>query len=140
MTIKEQTMPHVKKKHGVTTSWINSTRKSVKVSQEKRKYPRVDCDCPSIITGYSGNVRVTDFSFGGCFVECESGFSSKLGIGKVINLAVKFPTENQVLDFKVKVIRAGKRGMACKFVELKQQKIDALERFFDFVKEIQPLF
>ncbi len=140
MSANKQTIPDVKKKRRLSTSWINSHRKYVRVSQENRKYPRVDCDCPTVIAGYSGNAGVTDFSFGGCFVECESSFSSELEIGKVINMAVKFPTENKMLDFKVKVIRVGNRGMACKFLELKQRKIEALKRFFDFVKEIQPLY
>ena len=140
MSTNKQTNIGAEKKHRPSVSWINSHRRATGASQEKRKYPRVDCDCPAIVEGYSGVCRVTDFSFGGCFVECQSNFSSKLETGKLINLAVKFPTENEMLDFKIKVIRAGNRGIACKFEKLNQPKIDALKRFFSFSKETQPIF
>jgi hypothetical protein len=140
LSTNKQTIHDVKKKRRLPASWINSHRKAIKISEEKRKQPRVDCDCLAIIAGFSGNARVTDASLGGCFVEFGSGLSSRVKIGKIFKLAVKFPTENQMIDFKAKIIRADKRGLGRQFVALKQHEMEALKRFFDFAKETQPLF
>jgi c-di-GMP-binding flagellar brake protein YcgR len=139
MSTNKQTIQDVQKKRSLPVSWINSHRKVGRVSQDKRKQPRVDCDCLAVIASYSGNARLTDISLGGCFVALGSG-SSGVQIGKIFNLAVKFPTEDRILDFKAKIIRADKRGLACQFVALKQHEREALQRFFDFAKETQPLF
>ena len=129
-----------KKKGKLSTSWINSRRKVFEATQERRKHPRVDCDCPAIVQGFSGRARVTEISPVGWFVECEGGFPSKLRIGQRLNLIVKFPTEDETLDLKVKVTREENRGIACKLVALERHHTEALLRFLDFVKETQPLF
>ena len=136
----EQKIGNGKKKGKLPTSWINSRRKVFKATQERRKHPRVDCDCPAIVQGFSGRARVTEISPVGWFVECESGFSSKLQIGQRLNLIVKFPTEDETLDLRVKVTRAENCGIACELVALERRHTEALQRFFDFVKETQPLF
>lgn len=141
MSTNKQTIPEVKKKRILPNSWINSHRKADRVSQDKRKQPRVDCDCVAVIAGSSVNARVTDFSLDGCFVEFGSGLSPKLEIGKTYKLSVKFPTENRIHDFKARIVRTdAKRGMACQFVALKNHELDALQRFFHFVRETQPLY
>lgn len=129
-----------KKKGKFPTSWINSSRKVFEATQERRQHPRVDCDCPAIVQGFSGRARVSEISPAGWFVECESGFSSKLQVGQTLNLIVKFPTEDETLDLRVKVTRAEDRGIACELVALERHHTEALLRFLDFVKETQPLF
>jgi len=63
-----------------------------------------------------------------------------LQIGQKLNLIVKFPTEDETLDLKVKVTRAENPGIACEFVALERHHKEAILRFLDFVKETQPLF
>ena len=136
----EQKIGKGKKRGKFPISWINSRRKVFKATQERRKHPRVDCDCPAIVQGFSGRARVTEISPVGWFVECESGFSSKLQIGQRLNLIVKFPTQDETLDLKVKVSRAENHGIACELLALERHHTEALLRFLDFVKETQPLF
>ena len=136
----ERKIDNGKKKGKFPTSWIDSSRKVFKPTQERRKHPRVDCDCPAIVQGFSGRARVSEISPAGWFVECESGFSSKLQVGQPLNLIVKFPTEDETIDLRVKVTRAENRGIACELVALERHHTDALQRFLDFVKETQPLF
>jgi hypothetical protein len=139
LSSNEHKIGHGKKKRKFSTSWIDSRRKVFKTTQERRKHPRVDCDCPAIVQGFSGRARVTEISPVGWFVECESDFSSRLQIGQRLNLIVKFPTQDETLDLKVKVSRAENRGIACKLVALERHHTEALLRFLDFVKETQPL-
>jgi c-di-GMP-binding flagellar brake protein YcgR len=139
ISTNKQTIVHVRKKQGLPVSWINSHRKAHRISQEKRKQPRVDCDCVALVAGYSVEARVTDLSLGGCFIAFGSGLSSKLQTGKTFELAVMFPTENKIHEFKAKIIRTEKRGLACQFADLKRHDVEALQRFFDFAKETQPL-
>jgi len=136
----EQKIGNGKKKGKFPTSWINSRRKVFKATQERRMHPRVDCDCPAIVQGFSGRARVSEISPAGSFVECEGGLSSEFQIGQTLNLVVKFPTEDETLDLRVKVTRAENRGIACELVALERRHTEALQRFFDFVKETQPLF
>jgi hypothetical protein len=140
LSSNEHKIGNGKKKGKFPTSWIDSRRKVFKASQERRKHPRVDCDCPAIVQGSSGRARVTEISPVGWFVECESGFSSNLQIGQRLNLIVKFPTEDETLNLKIKVSRAENRGIACELVALERHHTEALLRFLDFVKETQPLF
>jgi len=137
---RKQKIGNGKKKGKFPASWINSRRKVFEATQERRKHPRVDCDCPAIVQGFSGRARVSEISPAGWFVECESGFSSKLQVGQPLNLIVKFPTEDETIDLRVKVTRAENRGIACELVALERHHTDALQRFLDFVKETQPLF
>jgi hypothetical protein len=136
----EQKIANGKRMGKFPTSWIDSPRKVFKPAQERRKHPRVDCDCPAIVQGFSGTARVTEISPLGWFVECKGGFSSNLQIGQTLNLVVKFPTEDETLDLKVRVTRTENRGIACKLVAPKRHNTEALLRFLDFVKETQPLF
>jgi len=136
----QQKIGNGEKREKFPPSWIDSQRKVFKATQERRKHPRVDCDCPAIVQGFSGRARVTEISPAGWFVECDNGFSSNLQIGQTLNLIVKFPTEDETLDLKVKVSRAENRGIACELVTLKRHHTEALLRFLDFAKETQPLF
>lgn len=121
-------------------SWIDSSRKVFEPAQERRKHPRVDCDCPAILQGFSGKARLAEISPAGWFVECESGFASNLRVGQTISLIVKFPTEDETLDLKVKISRAENRGVACELLAPERRHTEALLRFLDFVKDTQPLF
>ena len=136
----EHRIDNGKKKGKFPTSWIDSRRKVFKANEERRKHPRVDCDCPAIVQGFSGRARVSEISPAGSFVECEGGLSSEFQVGQTLNLVVKFPTEDETLDLKVKVTRAENRGIACELVAPERRHVEAIQRFFDFVKETQPLF
>jgi hypothetical protein len=137
---KRQTIKREKPKTKIAESWIDSRRVTTTVPQEKREHPRIDCDCPTTIGGYSFKARITDLSMSGCFVECDEKLAITLEIGRELNLAIKFATENRVLDLKAKVTRVTNRGTAFEFVSLTEQHVKALQRFFDFAKETQPLF
>jgi hypothetical protein len=63
-----------------------------------------------------------------------------LQVGQTLNLIVKFPTEDETLDLRAKVMRAENRGIACELVALERHHTEALLRFLDFVKDTQPLF
>lgn len=140
MSRNEHRIDNGKKKGKSPTSWIDSRRKVFKATQERRKHPRVDCDCPAIVQGFSGRARVSEISPAGSFVECEGGLSSEFQVGQTLNLVVKFPTEDETLDLIVKVTRAENRGIACELVAPEQRHTEAIQRFFDFIKETQPLF
>jgi hypothetical protein len=140
LTSKQQIIKKESPKDSTASSWIDSRRVAATVFQEGRDHPRIDCDCPTSIAGYSFKARITDFSISGCFVECDEKLAVTQHIGKTLNLAIKFATEDQVLDLQAKVARVTNRGIACEFVSLTAQHLKALRRFFDFAKETQPLF
>lgn len=107
------------------------------VGNDKRKYPRVEFRCNASVLGIDGVLTVTDLSLGGIFVEVK--LSSKISIGKLVNINLKLPTEKIVIRLKAKVTSQTNRGIGCQIAYDNERERKAIYRCFDFVKDTLPV-
>ena len=108
-------------------------RKVKKVEQEKRKYPRLDYDCPVVIPGVDGVKKITDVSCGGVFIELQP--SSDFRIGQQISLIFKLPTHTGSLRLKAKVKNLQEQGIGCEFVDLSEEDARIIRHYFETFKD-----
>lgn len=108
-------------------------RKVKNVNREKRKYPRLDFDCPVVILGVEGTKKITDLSCGGVFIELQP--SSAFKVGQKINLVFKLPTHSESLRIKAKVKNLQALGIGCQFVDLSQQTEQVIQNYFETFKD-----
>lgn len=108
-------------------------RKVKNVDREKRKYPRLDFDCPVVIPGVEGAKKITDLSCGGVFIELQP--SSAFKVGQQINLVFKLPTHGESLRVRARVINLQAQGIGCKFVDLSQQTEQIIQNYFNTFKD-----
>ena len=108
-------------------------RKVKNVDREKRKYPRLDYDCPVVIPGVDGVKKITDLSCGGVFVELQP--SSDFRVGQQINLIFKLPTHSESLRIKATVKNLQARGIGCQFVDLSEENDRIIRHYFETFKD-----
>ena len=107
------------------------------IGNDKRKYPRVEFRCNASVLGIDGILTITDLSLGGIFIEVK--LSSKIPIGKIVNLNLKFPTEKKVMRLKAKVTNQTDRGIGCQLTYDNERERKAIYKCFDFVKDTLPV-
>jgi hypothetical protein len=108
-----------------------------KIGYDKRKHPRVEFRCNASVFGVDGVLTVTDLSLGGIFVEVK--LSSKISIGKSVNINLKLPTEKKVMRLKAKVTNQTDRGIGCQLTYDNERERKAIYKCFDFVKDTLPV-
>jgi c-di-GMP-binding flagellar brake protein YcgR len=120
-----------------TETWIDFRRKLKEVSADKRHFPRLEFHCSVLIHGVHKISRVTDFSMGGIFVECED--PSAFEKGQTINLTMKLPNEVNPVKIKAKVADMRDRGIGLRFVDLTPANQEILRFCFNTFKDTLPL-
>jgi outer membrane murein-binding lipoprotein Lpp len=105
-------------------------------SDDKRKHPRLDFQCTGMIMGKEA--VITDLSLGGVFLEPDE-IPELLKIGQVANIDIDLPTESLSTRMKVKIVSQNERGFGCKFVDLSQDNMRAINNCFDEFKNTLPI-
>ena len=116
---------------------VDCRSKHIRVSNERRKDPRLEFQCKVLLGDRKGALTVTDLSLGGIFVEVEekTGFE----LGSLVSIAVKFPTEQKAVLLKAKIVNVNKRGVGCRFVDLTQKKFVTIRNCFETFKDTLPV-
>lgn len=116
---------------------IDIRRKDIKVRVDRRENPRLEFHCTAVSSQVKKAMRITDLSFGGVFLELKDKRGIKLG--NVMDLAIKFPTEQRAIMIKVVVSNISDRGIGCMFKNLSPQNHAAVKRCFETFKDTIPL-
>lgn len=123
-----------------TESWIDFRRMIVQVSEEKRRFPRLEFHCSARLHGLNGSngvVCITDISKGGVFVE--TGKHSRLKKGQIVYLHIALPTESEAVEVKAQVSNVRARGVGMMFVDLTPKNRKIIRFCFDTFKDTLPL-
>jgi hypothetical protein len=116
---------------------IDVRSQHIEVSKERRQHPRLEFRCTALF-GHSKEVlNVTDLSLNGVFVEV----ADKTGLepGRIVSLAIKFPTEEKAILLKAKITNVNKRGVGCHFVSLSQGNFEAIKKCFETFRDTLPI-
>ena len=113
---------------------VRSEKKEIK--DERRVHPRLELHCDTIIPGLKGIQKLTDISFGGCFIEAK--IPGKVKIGQIITVNTKLPTEKQKIKVKAKIVNQRERGIGCQFISLQDDARDAICTCFEMYKDTLP--
>lgn len=116
---------------------VNLRRKHITVSQERRSKTRIEFHLPVVILGVDEKAQIIDFSPDGFHIAL--GSKASLGIGRQINLALRFPSEKTVIKIKAKIVYKDETGIGCQFVELTPQLVDMLNRCFNIFNATLPI-
>lgn len=116
---------------------VNLKRKYVKVKSERRNNDRIEFHYPIVILGIDEKAEILDFSPDGFFIEMHT--KANLPIGRHVNLALKLPTEKEVLRLRAKIAYKDKNGIGCKLVDTTIQLYESLERCFNIINSTLPL-
>lgn len=116
---------------------IDVRSQNIEVSHERRQHPRLEFRCTAIFGHLKGVLHVTDLSLSGMFVEVAD--KAGLESGRVVSLAIKFPTEEKATLLKAKIVNVNKRGVGCHFVGLTPRNIEAIKNCFETFRDTLPL-
>jgi hypothetical protein len=113
---------------------LRSNKKEIEV--ENRKHPRLEFHCDAMILGIDGIQKITDISLGGVFIE--TSILDQVQIGKILLISANFPTEKSAIRLKAKVVRKNNRGIGCQFIDLDDDKKDAIYLCFETFSDTLP--
>jgi hypothetical protein len=116
---------------------IDVRSQHIKVSRERRQYPRLEFHCTAIFGDLNQVCQVTDLSLNGLFVEVED--KTGLEPGCQVTLAIKFPTQERAVRLSVKIVNINRRGVGCQFVDLAPSTHEAIKNCFDTFSDTLPL-
>jgi hypothetical protein len=80
---------------------------------------------------------VTDLSLSGLFVEVAD--KTGLDPGRVVSLAIKFPTEEKAVLLKAKITNSNQRGVGCQFIDLSHNNFQAIKNCFETFRDTLPI-
>jgi hypothetical protein len=103
---------------------------------DQRKHPRLEFHCTGMIMGTTA--VVSDISMGGVFLELDE-IPELLKVGQVTNMDLDLPTETLPVRMKVKIVNKNEKGVGCKFVDLSQDNMRAINDCFDEFKNTLPI-
>ncbi len=109
----------------------------VDVNDERRQYPRLEFHCTALFSHSQKVLNVTDFSRNGVFVEIEN--KAGLEPGRVVSLAIKFPTEDKAILTSAKIANVNNRGVGCHLFNLSEMNDDAIRRCFETFRDTLPI-
>lgn len=109
----------------------------IEVKNERRQYPRLEFRCTALFSHLRDVLKVTDLSLNGLFVEVRD--KTGLDPGRVVSLAIKFPTEEKAVLLKAKIAYVNKRGVGCHFVDLVPKNAAAIKNCFETFRDTLPL-
>lgn len=116
---------------------IDVRSQHIEVSKERREFPRLEFRCTALFGHLKDVLRVTDLSLNGLFVEVKN--QTGLDSGRVVSLAIKFPTEEKAVLLKAKIVNVNKRGVGCHFVNLGPKNFEAIKNCFQTFRDTLPL-
>ena len=116
---------------------IDVRSQHIEVSKERRQHPRLEFRCTALFGHLKEVLSVTDLSLNGLFVEV----TDKTGLepGRVVSLAIKFPTEEKAVLLKAKIVNVNKRGVGCHFLDLTQKNFETIKNCFETFRDTLPL-
>jgi hypothetical protein len=115
---------------------LDAPQDSISSPSEKRKLPRLEFHCTGTVMGKE--VTITDISLGGLFIELNE-IPELLKVGQITNIDMDLPTENESLRMKVKIVSQNNRGVGCKYFDLSQDNLNAINNCFDEFKDTLPI-
>lgn len=116
---------------------IDVRSQHLEVSHERRRHPRLEFRCTALFGHLKQVLNITDLSLSGLFVEVAD--KTGLESGKLVSLAIKFPTEDKAILLKAKIVNVNKRGVGCHFVDLTTKSAEAIRNCFETFKDTLPL-
>ena len=116
---------------------IDTRSQHIDVSNERRQYPRLEFRCTALFGHLKEVLHVTDLSLGGLFVEVKD--KTGLDPGRVVSLAIKFPTEEKAILLKAKIANINERGVGCQFEELTPKSFEAIKNCFETFRDTLPI-
>jgi len=116
---------------------VKLRRQFIDVDNDRRNNQRIEFHYPIVILGIDEKAQILDFSPEGFHIELSS--DQDLAIGRRINLALKLPTENSVLNIRAKVTYQDRSGIGCKLVDATPLIYASLERCFNIFNSTLPL-
>ena len=116
---------------------IDVRSQHIEVSKERRQYPRLEFRCTALFGHLKDVLKVTDLSLNGLFVEVND----KTGMtpGRLVSLAIKFPTEEKAVLLKARIANVNKRGVGCQFVDLVPRNFEAIKNCFETFRDTLPV-
>ena len=116
---------------------VKLKRQHLKVKSERRNNDRVEFHYPIVILGIDEKAEILDFSPEGFYIEMQAKVD--LPIGRHVNLALKLPTEKDVLRLRAKIAYKDKIGIGVKLVDTTPQLYETLERCFNIINATLPI-
>ncbi len=116
---------------------IDVRSQHIEVSNERRQCPRIEFRCTALFSHLKDVLKVTDLSVNGLFVEVRD--KTGLDPGRMVSLAIKFPTEEKAILLKAKIANVNKRGVGCSFVDLVPKNFEAIKNCFETFRDTLPL-
>ena len=116
---------------------IDVRSQHIEVTNERRQHPRLEFRCTALFGHLKEVLNVTDLSLSGLFVEV----ANKTGLepGRIVSLAIKFPTEEKAVLLKAKIVNVNKRGVGCHFCDLTPERLDIIKNCFETFRDTLPL-
>jgi hypothetical protein len=109
---------------------------TMEVEKERRKNERLEFHCEAAVMGIQDVLTITDISMGGIFIEAH--IPENIDVGKMLTISARLPSEREIIRFKAKIMRKAKRGIGCQFVELNDQKRNAICMCFELFRDTLP--
>jgi hypothetical protein len=116
---------------------IDVRSQHIEVSHERRQYPRLEFRCTALFGHLKDVLSVTDLSLSGLFVEVAD--KAGLDPGRVVSLAIKFPTEEKAVLLKAKITNSNQRGVGCQFIDLSHNNFQAIKNCFETFRDTLPI-
>ena len=103
---------------------------------DRRQAPRLEFHCDAAVQGLHGIKTITDISLGGLFLETSN--LDNVNVGWTATINTRLHSDNKVFRFKAEVLRQSNRGIGCRFVELNDQRREAIRTCFELFKDTLP--
>ncbi|MGD8835735.1 MAG: PilZ domain-containing protein [Desulfobacteraceae bacterium] len=116
---------------------VKFKRQHIEVKSNRRNSDRIEFHYPVVILGIDEKAQILDFSPEGLYIEMHA--KNKLAVGRHVNLALKLPTEKEVLRLRAKVAYTDKTGIGCQLVDTTVNIYQSLERCFNIINSTLPL-
>lgn len=116
---------------------IDVRSQHIEVSNERRQHPRLEFRCTALFGHLKDVLIVTDLSYTGVFVEVAD--KTDLEPGRVVSLAIKFPTEEKAVLLKARIANVNKRGVGCQFIDLSPKNLETIKNCFETFRDTLPL-
>ncbi|MGD9365102.1 MAG: PilZ domain-containing protein [Desulfobacteraceae bacterium] len=116
---------------------VKLRRQYIDVTTDRRTSQRIEFHYPIVILGIDENAQILDFSPDGFYVELSS--KRDLAIGRRLNLALRLPTEQDVLKIRARVAYKDAAGIGCQLVDTTPKLYASLERCFNIFNATLPI-
>lgn len=116
---------------------VKLRRQYTRVTPDRRANQRIEFHYPIVILGIDEKAQILDFSPDGFYVELSS--KTDLAVGRRLNLALRLPTEQDVLKMRARVAYQDGVGIGCQLVDTTPKHYDSLERCFNIFNATLPI-